>query len=975
MMNGPPQSVLARFASDKGAAERCSGNRPLDMGNPEAAWYVEQGAVDLFFIELKDGMQQAAPQHLLRAETGRLLPGIAKQTQDTTLALIAKGLPGTVLRRLPAEALGAVPHREIAEHIDAWLLDLSAALSGDIEYRPRFDTLIERGQNLEVPEGAHSVRRGVVWVAGMARGAGLHLGLIDPAEGKPGAGSALALTPSSWLILTKPSRLSAFSSESLAEQGRLMPALASFHALACSLARLNRSIAVIDEVNVEREKASGRRGEEEESRRKLFNPYDLLRRDGEQAAGDAMRGVLRLVGRHEDIEFKWPEKTPTSDPDAFMRELLDASGARGRQVRLDHEQKWWIGDSGAMLAFRKQDARPVALLPGALGRYREIDPASGKSRRITAKRAGSLESQAWAFYKPLDVESGATRALLALMKRGLAGNLARFIGVGLLGGLTMLLPAVVLGFLADSVIPSGEKSLLYSAAAALVAAAVVGILLHILQGMSLMRLEGRAASRIEAAFWDRLLRLPASFLKRYPAGDLALRSMTFQNLRDTVQGVVANAVFSILFLSPALALIFFYNSALGAGAAAFGLLSLTATVALGLRQVKPQARLIGTVRNLAGRLFQLIGGISKLRMDGAEASAFAVWADSYREHKRAEWQLGAIEGHQHALAAALPPLAAALLFLMTAMADSKEITVGEFLIIYTLLMLFQGAVARLGEAFGAIAAIAPAIKQIKPFLEEPPEPGAEGEAVEHLSGEILFDHVSFRYDPSGPLVLDNVSIRVRPGEFVAIAGESGCGKSTLFKLALGLLQPSSGAVCYDRRDIRRLNIKQLRRHIAAVPQEVRLGPDDIRDNILGDYQEMSAKDMWEAAKSASVHREISKMPMGMLTCLGSGGDGGSMLSGGESQRIMIASSMARKARVLLLDEATNWLDNENQAVVMRSIAGFTCTRIVIAHRLSTLQEADRILVMRSGRIVEEGSFAELTAAEGIFQDLVRRQMA
>ena len=207
---------------------------------------------------------------------------------------------------------------------------------------------------------------------------------------------------------------------------------------------------------------------------------------------------------------------------------------------------------------------------------------------------------------------------------------------------------------------------------------------------------------------------------------------------------------------------------------------------------------------------------------------------------------------------------------------------------------------------------------------------------------------------------------------MAIAGESGAGKSTLFRLALGLDEPSSGAVYYDGRDLKHLNIKQVRRRIGVVPQQVQLHPQDLWDNIAGDHEGATADDAWEATRIAAVDREIRSMPMGMLTPVGAGG---SVTSGGESQRITIAHALIRNPRILLLDEATNWLDNDSQATVMRNLGDLTSTRIVIAHRLSTLREADRIYVMDAGRVVQEGSFAELVDAEGPFRELVRRQLA
>ena len=537
-----------------------------------------------------------------------------------------------------------------------------------------------------------------------------------------------------------------------------------------------------------------RRTDEEGARRRLFNLYGLLKPEGPDAKDSALIEVLRIIGRHEGIDFKWPTKVDRSHSKDILRDVLDMSGVRGRQVKLGRKEPWWVGDSGVMLAFRADDDQPVALLPGGLGRYWEVD-STGCKARITAERAQSLREDAWLFYPPLPSASVGFWDLLRLAGRGLTRDILWFMASGLLVGLVMLLPAMVLGFVVDKFILTGESSLLYVAIAFLAVFALIGALLQIFQGMVLMRLEGRATSRVEAAFWDRLLRLPPSFLRRYSAGDLALRGMTFQNFREAMQVVVAHALLPIVFLSPAFVLIFLYDAVLGTVAAAFGFLSLILAVAMGLRQLSAHGRLIRTVQSLAGQLFQFISGISKLRGAGAEGSAFAVWARGYREQKQAELELGTYEAHLRALGAALPLLAGAVLFVVATLQET--ISVGDFLVIYFVFMVFLAAVIRLGASFSRIAALMPALNQIKPFLAEPPETTMDGEPVGTLGGDIVFDHVSFRYDPEGPLVLDDVSIRARPGEFVAIAGESGSGKSTFFRLALGLEQPSMGSVYYD----------------------------------------------------------------------------------------------------------------------------------------------------------------------------------
>lgn len=965
---------LYLLAAESGVAVSCAGNTPVDLGDPQCVWFIESGKVDLFLVERRDGVEASAPQHLLRACRGRLLPGAAPQAEDTTLGLIAKGLPGTVLRRLPVASLSAVPHEELAEQVDRWIVDVSGMLSRDVAQRPRPDELVEPGWTRASKQGTLSTRRAVVWVSGVPPGAGLFLSLLDPAEGGPDpvtAGDPVPLTSGSWLTLTEAVRVSARSSDTLAEEGLLLPSLAHFHALAFSVERLNRSLAVVDQANLERESAANRRVDEEGARQRLFNLYGLPETEGTVTRDPPLLEALRIVGRHEGINFKWPRTPERRDADVLLNDVLDASCIRGRRVRLSAEDRWWLGDSGAMLAYRADDGRPVALLPGGLGSYREFDPTERRSTRITAERASMYREECWLFYRSLPASAVGLQDLLRLISSGMTSDFVRFAMAGLLGGLIALLPALLLGFVVDDVIPTGDAGVLSVVTAALAAFGLIGALLHMLQGMAFMRLEGRGSSRVEAAFWDRLLRLPPSLLHRYQAGDLAIRGMTFQRLRDAVNGVVANAVLSIIFLLPAFLVMFLYDALLGGMAAVLGLLSVVVTVALGLRQVVPHGRVIRAVQRVAGGLFQLVNGISTLRVGAAEGSAFSVWARDYREQKQAELQVGSLEDHLRAFGAALPFLTGAVLLMAVTLSGRETLTAGGFLVVYTLIMLFQVAVAQLGSSFGAVAAGVPAFDQIKPFLDAVPDTSHEGESVANLDGDVLFDRISFRYADDGPLILDDVTIHARPGEFVAIAGESGAGKSTLFRLALGLDHPSSGSVYFDGRDLRRLNVKQLRKRIGAVPQDVRLHPQDLWDNIVTDHGRATAEDAWSAARTAGVDGEIAAMPMGMLTPVGSSSGG---MSGGESQRIAIARALVNSPRVLLLDEATNWLDNDNQDKVMNNLAALTSTRLVIAHRLSTLRQADRIYVMQAGRVVQQGSFAELAETGGVFRDLIRRQM-
>ena len=985
MRDGVPERVsLAELAARSGTPVPCAGNLPVGLDDPGSVWFIDQGAVNLFLVEHRDGVEQAAPQYVLRGETGWLLPGVAPDQQDddgnkdTTLSLIAKGSPGTVLKRLPAASLAEVDPAELSEQTDTWLTAITAALARFASPIPRPTALAEPGV-VRTPAGCTlSVRRGVVWVSAPAGGTSVFMDIVDYAElqgaygaREPLAEATLPLTRTSWLTLFDEATLSAESTEALARQGTLLAALASFHRAAFALERLNRRLAAVDEANLARERTTSRRMAERVARRRLFNIYDL---PVEPEAGDedtVLVEALQVVGHHAGIDFKTPTRSAPSDEPMSLVDVLDASGVRARRIRLAAGDHWWRGDSGPMLAFRAEDGQPVALLPGAFGRYREVDPVTKRSVRMTADRAGTLEQVAWMFYRPLPSQNVGPADLLRLALHRSLPDLVRLVIAGLPGGLIKLLPALALGFVANHVAAGGGGGALYAVALAVAGFGLLGALLHLLQSAAMMRLEGRSASRVEAAFWDRLMRLPANVLHEHPAGDLAMSGMTFQSLRDGLQGIVADSLLSIFFLLPVFGVIFFYDATLGVVTLVFSLAALLVTVGLGLRQVAPHGRMVSAARRVAGRLFQIVGGIAKLRTENAEGSAFAIWAQDYREQKRAEIEVGALAGHARAFGAALPFLAGGVLLLAVVTVGDRHVPFGDFLVVYLVFIAFQSAIARLGESFGTVAAVLPAFEQMRPLLTAVPEADVDGEAVGHLGGDVLFDRISFRYDPDGPLVLDDVTIRARRGEFIAIAGESGAGKSTLFRLALGLDRPTAGAVYYDGRDLRHLNLKQVRRHIGAVPQSVRLHPQDILDNLVGHHDDPPLDEVWSAVRVAEIEDQIKAMPMGMVTMIGTNG---SVLSGGESQRVTIARSVIGSPRVMLLDEATNWLDNENQARVMQNLTALTATRIVIAHRLSTLEQADRIYVLQAGRVVQSGGFRDLMEVDGPFRELVRRQV-
>jgi ATP-binding cassette subfamily C protein len=271
--------------------------------------------------------------------------------------------------------------------------------------------------------------------------------------------------------------------------------------------------------------------------------------------------------------------------------------------------------------------------------------------------------------------------------------------------------------------------------------------------------------------------------------------------------------------------------------------------------------------------------------------------------------------------------------------------------------------------FPLLSAI-PLYERTRPILEATPETDGSKAWVTELGGNLEISEVSFQYQPDGPMVLKNVSLHATPGEFIALVGPSGSGKSTIFRLILGFETPGSGSVYFDRRDLRGLSIQSVRKRIGVVLQTGRLLPGSVYENIVGATQ-LTLKDAWIAARMAALDKDIEQMPMGMQTFIGEGGSG---LSGGQRQRLLIARALVRRPRILLFDEATSALDNESQSVVSESLESLQATRIVIAHRLSTVKNADRIYALEGGEVTESGAYEELIAKGGAFARLAQRQI-
>jgi NHLM bacteriocin system ABC transporter ATP-binding protein len=646
--------------------------------------------------------------------------------------------------------------------------------------------------------------------------------------------------------------------------------------------------------------------------------------------------------------------------------LMRATALRARPVKLG--ARFWEHDAGALLAFSRADGRPVALLPRGRG-YQLLDPHDGAARPVDDALAAQLHGEAHQFYRTLPARPLGALELLRFAARAVARDLALVLSIGLAAGLLATSIPLLTGQLFDRIIPGAERGLLIQLLWMLLGCYAGSFLFDGVRGLALLRVQARIDTALEAAIWDRLLRLPLPFFRGYSAGDLTARVLGIGALRDILSDAALTGLLAGVFSLWNVALLCWIDPWLALPA--LGCVLLAAAGAAGavyfeLQQRRRVSELDGQIRGL---LLQLFSGIAKLRAAGAEQRAFFGWARLFARRRDAGLAAEQI-GLRVAVAESAFSLSCSLLLYWIASRAAQPLSTGAFLAFNAgfaaLLRALLEFIAACRQGLQAI----PLYERARPILSSSLESqGASGAALA-LAGGVEISHVSFRYAKSAPLVLDDVCLRVEPGEFVAIVGASGSGKSSLLRILLGFEAPDEGGVFYEGQALTGLDVRALRQQIGVVLQHSQVMPGDLYSNIVGSTGRTLA-DAWRAARQACLDQDIEAMPMGMHTVLSAGGGS---LSGGQRQRLLIARALAAQPKILLFDEATSALDNRTQAAIRDSLDALRVTRIVIAHRLSTIRNADRIVVMERGRVLEVGPYDALLAAGGAFSRLARRQL-
>lgn len=621
----------------------------------------------------------------------------------------------------------------------------------------------------------------------------------------------------------------------------------------------------------------------------------------------------------------------------------------------------------ALLAFDGDN--PFVILPGRNGRAQLYDPVEEVIAALGPEQATSLAAQAVSVAPLLPEKAISFRQFLLFGATANWRDAAAMVAAGLGSAVLAMAIPYGMGVAFSRVVPSSLGDKLIQLVLALLLIAAVAFFLDRSSTISALRMQGKTALLTNNALWHRLLRFPGSFFGGYGTGDLMQRLSVAGRMHNSVQtlfhGLVVRgqhflaSLFVMATLFPLMALMMFGMVMLLFTASAL-------TVYLQRRTIAEGEAFRGSAFN---QTIELVGGISKIKAAGAERWAFNQWAHNFSELRSRSMRSRAINTTFQSVSSGVHAVALLIIFLVI----SRSVTAGEqmdaglYLAFIAALGTFMSASVALAHMGSRIAPLIGQRKRVKPFLETIPVSEAHKRDPGPLKGHVSVDGVSFRYDENGPWVLDNVSLSVAPGQSIAIVGDSGSGKSTLLRLILGALEPELGSIHFDGKDRRGLLNAALRSQVAAVTQLGEAMPGSLYDNIRG-ASNCTIDEAWAAVEAASLVDDIRAMPMGMQTQIT---QGASNFSGGQIQRLMVARAIASRPRVLLLDEATSALDEPTQAKVIQALDAMTVTRIVVAHRLSTIRQADQIFVLKDGKIVESGGFEELATSGGVFARMVR----
>ncbi|MBR5376344.1 MAG: NHLP bacteriocin export ABC transporter permease/ATPase subunit [Lachnospiraceae bacterium] len=717
----------------------------------------------------------------------------------------------------------------------------------------------------------------------------------------------------------------------------------------------------------------------EEEKKTLKTSADLIARffcrgkagkESHAGTGHLLYDAAAYICGKEHIDIAGFDRVKeTSGRNFTVRDIARVSHFSVREVVPG--EKWYRKDSGPLLMFFGEDSIPVPCIPSGPGGYVYHDLKSGTGGKIDAAFADCLNPRGYIFYRPFPMKKMGKWDLFRFgMQKVYKSDIARLVFLSVLGILIGLLVPFLNQQVYDRFVPLADKSGLLAVGAVILSCMLGNISFTVVKNLASFRSMNSMEYAVQNAAIDRLFNLPESFFRQYDAASLAERTMDLSMIYEVIADGILNAAISAIFSFGYLFSMFRYSKEMSKISLILLGLITAFLLWLGIRQTKYEKEKICADIESKTTMFQFISGIEKIRISASENRAILKYLYSFTRSqeintkKEKTTNLVGVVGD-------IAPTVFSVIFYYIMIRKSIPLTVGQFSGFTAAFGALSGALLALTQSFLAVNMVKPMYENALPILETLPESSEDAILPGNISGRLEVSHVSFAYDESEGQVLSDINLQIKAGEYVAIVGSSGCGKSTLLKLLLGFEKPQTGKIYYDNQDIDELDKRELRKEFGVVLQGGGMIAGSILENIVIAAPLTGIERVEQVIEEVGLKDDIDQMPMGLHTIVDE--DGGT-LSGGQLQRILIARALVGEPKIIFLDEATSALDNVTQNMVTDTLEKINATKIVIAHRLSTVKRCDRIIVMEKGRIVEEGSFDTLMARKGLFYELAERQM-
>lgn len=967
------KNCIKNFLLESGELIESGANKPIILDAPDSIYYIISGYADIFFAPLKinGDIKIIGKRHFYySANADSAFFSMNSSAQNLNCAFVAVPsidcqLVKYSFKELMAliETRGLILIDEFIKLLESWIISLNFGAADNLNLSA--DLIIDDAGAVKISKQQKlKSQKRVFWLNAAA-----DFFYFDTLEaGGDKTNKYFPISEYSYIQFANNAEIQLFATIEILKNNSLAESLDYYYRILLQFENINRSIFIADEYNILNNRLNSSEAAAERAENILNSAIVQKQASEILIENQPLLSAVVILAKQLNIQLTVPPNYDERKSKEPLNELLNYSSIRNRKVKL--LSGWRKTLSSPLLAFTKND-EPVLLLPQPNGKIIIHNTATDEKQIADNFNEKNIREYGYKFYRTFEDKPLKLTDILAFVYPALKKDLKKIIKYGLIAGLITIAAPLAVKIIINSILPNADFTPLIYMALALFSVLIGSAIFEIAKNIGLLKLEGIIDETMQSAVMDRVLKLPVEYINRYSSGELVERTLSVMLIRQKLSGITIISILYSLFSLLNYIILFCFNAKLAIIIGFLTIAFLAFNIIANFMQLKYMKPYIVMESKMSSFMLQLIAGVSKIKVACAENFVYLAWAKMFGRQRKWLYDSRLIGQFIHSLNSSLPLLLVSAVFAYLSVFRAIKISPADFSAFLFALMTFAMSNMIMFNSATQLIYIFPLYDNLKDIITAKPET-TKSENQKNpgvLKGAIDLCDITFRYHPADAPALKNVSFSINPGEFAAVVGTSGSGKSTLIKILLGFYNIESGAVLFDKQDINALDINALRRQIGVVLQNCDLMTGNILFNIAGSLP-ITLEDAWNAAELAGIAEDIREMPMEMNTVINAGGQ---TFSGGQKQRILIARALAANPKILLLDEATSALDNNVQSEVIKNLEKLKITRIIVAHRLTSIMKADKIIVMDKGEVVQIGKYNDLINCDGVFKKLAERQ--